>query len=214
MAEEVKSKAAIQEAEATVKVAEAEVIESESINAAAPGSIPPTQLRRQRLTEERARMQVDVAKRDAETAQLTVRLRQAQIDVAQINLDRHRINAPWDAVVVQLYKHVGEWVNAGEPILRIIHLDKLRVEGFLDINDMLPEEVAGRAVMVEVRLKDRTEVFKSVISYVSPEIEASGEYRVWAEVENRSIEGNPILRPGMDAEMLISLDDNSVARVR
>jgi macrolide-specific efflux system membrane fusion protein len=204
-AEAKKSESSIASADATVAVAGAEVQESEAVNRRAKGAVPPTQLRRQQLTEQRARMEADVARRDAETATLTVALREAQLEVASLNTDRHRIESPLDGTVVQRYRHPGEWVNPGDPIVRIVYLDRLRVEGFVDIAAYRPEEVAGRPVRVEVQFKNGSESFESTISYVSPLVELGGKYRVWAEVKNRDVDGYPLVRPGMSASMFISV---------
>ncbi len=206
-----KAEAGISAADATVAVAGAEVQESEAINRKAKGSIPPTQLRRQQLTEQRAKTEADVARREAETASLTVESKGAQVEVASINTNHHRIESPLDGTVVQVYKHEGEWVSPGDPIVRIVYLDKLRVEGYLDITRQLPEEVAGRPVRIELSLKNRKEVFNGRISYVSPLVELSGAYRVWAEIENREKDGFPIARPGVTAEMFILLDQPAAA---
>lgn len=203
--EETKSEAAIVAADATVEVARAEVKESEEINRKSKGSIPATTYRRQQLTEHRAKMESDVARKDAETAALTVQLRAAQLEVATLNVDRHRIEAPLDGTIVELYKHVGEWVNPGDPILRLVYLDRLRVQGFLNISSFLPEQVEGQPVRIEVLFGSRKETFDSTISYVSPLVEASGEYRVWAEIDNPMPSGRPLVRPGMQADMYILL---------
>ena len=203
--EEKKSGAAIDAADATVQVAKAEVLESEAINRKSKGAIPATTYRRQQLTEQRAKMEADVARKDAETAALTVQLRNAQLEVATLNVDRHRIEAPLDGTVVELYKHVGEWVNPGDAILRLVYLDKLRVKGFLNINAYLPSQVDGQPVRIEVLFGERKETFESTISYVSPLVEASDEYRVWAEIDNPMTDGRPLVRPGMQAEMYILL---------
>ncbi|MFV1966110.1 MAG: HlyD family secretion protein [Pirellulaceae bacterium] len=209
IAEEKKAQASIKAADATVLVPEAEVVDSEAINKKAPGAIPPTQIRRQRLTKDRSETEATVAQRDAESAALTIQLREAQVEIASLSLNRHRIESPLDGVVVQMHKHVGEWVNPGDPILRIVHLDELRVEGFMSIRTKLPEEVEGRPVTIQVRLRDDMPAleYPSVVSFVSPLVEATGVYRVWAEVDtSETPAGQPRLRPGMKAEMLIYVD--------
>jgi multidrug resistance efflux pump len=205
-AEEKKSEASIQAADATVLVAGAEVEESLAINQKARGAVAPTQLRRQRLTEDRAKVEANVARRDAETATLTVQLRGAQIEVASINLDRHNLVSPLNGY--------GEWVNPGDPILRIVHTDRLRVEGFVNIRDYRPQEIDGCHVEIAVRLKDRVETFDSIISHVSYLVDTAGDYRVWAEVDNREVDGHPLLLPGMTADMSIELKSLGVAATR
>jgi multidrug resistance efflux pump len=201
-----KSDATIKAADAKVKVFEAEVVESESINRKAPGSVPATTVRRQGLQVEMYRVEAEVARREAESGSLRVASKGAQLDVATINVERHGIPSPLDGHVVQLYKHAGEWVNPGDPILRIVYLDRVRVEGFVDIRNFLPEEVAGRPVKIIVRTKNRQVTLDSVISFVSPLVEGvRGEYRVWAEVENKEVNGHPLLLPGVNVEMEILL---------
>ena len=207
MAETLKAESNVKAAIATVDVAKSEVEESVYINKRSPNAIPATQLRRQDLTVTRSAMEKDVADRDVEVAGLTTELRQAQVTVAEINLNKHRIVSPLDGVLVQLYRKPGEWVSPGDPIARIVRMDKLRVEGFVDASRYLPEDIDGCAVTVIIRRANREpEEFKSTISFVSPIVEASGDYRVWAEVENRNSRGKHwVLRPGMEAEMRIEL---------
>ena len=47
---------------------------------------------------------------------------------------------------------MGEWFNPGEPVLRIVRVDLLRIEGFLKAADYSPQDVTGKAVSVEVEL--------------------------------------------------------------
>jgi len=207
IAESHKASSAVDAAEATAEVAQAEVQESYSVNARIPDSVPKTQIRRQELTVTRAVMEKGVAERDVEVASLTVDLRQAQMTVAGINLKKHRIVSPLDGMVVQLYRKPGEWVSPGDPIARIVRMDTLRVEGFVDASKYLPEDIEGRKVTVFIKRPNRErEEFITKISFVSPIVEASGEYRVWAEVENRAARGKHwVLRPGMEAAMQIDL---------
>lgn len=207
LAEELKAKSNVQAAIATEAVAKAELDESTDINRRSPNAIPDTQVRRQELTVTRSAMEKDVADRDVQVAGLTTELRQAQVTVAEINLKKHRIVSPLDGVLVQLYRKPGEWVSPGDPVARIVRMDKLRVEGFVDASRYLPEEIDGAQVIVTIRRPNREpEEFRSTISFVSPIVEASGDYRVWAEVDNRSSKGKHwVLRPGMQAEMRIDL---------
>lgn len=197
----------VRAAMAAAKVAAAEVEESDAVNRKAPGSIPETQVRRQRLTRERAQLQVQVAEVDFNVAGLTAEVKQAQVDVAELQIQRRRVLSPLEGRVEQLYKQRGEWVNPGEPILRLVRMDRLRVEGFLKASEFSPDEVDGQPVAVEVVLeRGRRERFEGKIEFVSSAVEASGEYRVWAEVKNRRTPGGHwLLRTGTPAQMVILL---------
>jgi multidrug resistance efflux pump len=201
-----KAAAGLTSAKATTNVARAEVVESVEINKRAPGSVPPTQVRRQELTVERAASEEIVADRELETATLTIDAKDAQFDVADITWKHHQIESSIDGVIVQLYRRVGEWVSPGDPIMRIVHLDKVRVEAFVDAEQYTPDQIFGREVEVTMYLPNgRTERFSSVISYVNPLVE-SGEHRVWCDVVNRRHNGHWILNPGRFAEMSINLN--------
>ena len=204
-AEQLKAKAGIQAARATVDVAAAEVVESSDINRRAPGSVPQTQVRRQELTVKRAASEAEVADRELETATLMIDAKHAQLEVATITVNHHRIAAAQDGVIVQVFRRVGEWVQPGDAIMRIVYMDKLRVEGFVDSDAFTADEIFGREVEVTAQLpRGRIEKFRSVISFVDPVV-LSGNFRVWCDVENRQHNGHWILRPGNNAEMTIKL---------
>jgi multidrug resistance efflux pump len=203
---------AIAAADRTVDVAAVEVEETRNVNAAAPGAIPKTQQRRQVLTHERSAIEAEVARHDKLGAEKTAELRMAQVEVASLNLDHHKIRSPIDGEVVQVYRKVGEWVSPGDPLLRIINLQTLRVEGFLKTDDYLRQDILGQPVVVEIRLPHgRTEKFESTISYVSPLVQASGDFRVVCEVTNRKSNGFWVMWPGTDAELTIRVKQNQLA---
>ena len=197
----------VEAAVATEDVARAELIESQDINSRSKNAIPDTQVRRQELTVTRSASEKKVAEGDVQVAAGTADLRLAQVNVADINLKKHLLVSPLDGILVQLYRKPGEWVSPGDPVARIVRMDKLRVEGFVDASRYLPEDIEGRQVTVIIRRPNReAEEFKSTISFVSPIIEASGDYRVWTEVDNRTSKGKHwVLLPGMEAEMQIDL---------
>lgn len=207
-----KADLAIAAADKTVDVAAVEVEESRNVNRVAANAVAKTQVRRQELTHERSAIEAQVARHDKTGAAKTAELRAAQVDVASLNLDQHQIRSPIDGEVVQVYRKVGEWVSPGDPILRIIDLRTLRVEGFLKIDSYLRQEIAGQPVEVVIQLPGgRSETFTSTISYVSPLVQASGDYRVVCEVVNKMSDGYWVMLPGMDAELSIQLKPSQVA---
>src|SRR5207253_10136605 len=103
-------------------------------------------------------------------------------------------------------------VAAGETVLQVIRIDRLRVEGFLNATEVGPEEVANRPVAVEVQIAGgRTARFTGKVVFISPLVQAGDKYRVRAEVENRTEAGTPVLRPGMTATMTIALGNERQA---
>jgi macrolide-specific efflux system membrane fusion protein len=156
-------------------------------------SISQTEIDRLQLTADKSELEVEKAQRDQKLARLDRDLRAKQVDAATLEIDRRRIVAPIDGMVVAVLHKQGEWVNPGDPVLRILRLDKLRVEGFLNA-EKVSSNLLGRPVKLTVELPDnRRETFDGKIVFVDPEIEpVTGQFRVWAEVRNRDL----LLSPG------------------
>ncbi len=164
-------------------------------------SISQTEIDRLQLTADKSELEVEKAERDQKLARLDRDLRAKQVDAATLEIDRRRIVAPIDGMVVAVLHKQGEWVNPGDPVLRILRLDKLRVEGFLNATKV-SSNLLGRPVKLTVELPDnRRETFDGKIVFVDPEIEpVTGQFRVWAEVRNRDL----LLSPGRHGGLEIS----------
>jgi hypothetical protein len=85
-----------------------------------------------------------------------------------------------------------------------VRLDRLRVEGFVNANEVDPSALIDRAVLVEVATAggQRRTVSGRVV-YVSPLVQGGGENRIWAEVENVKENGRWRIQPGQSARMTI-----------
>jgi multidrug resistance efflux pump len=197
----------IRAAVAGADVADAEYKNSLEIQRRNPGAISKSQLRKEELNVTHAKLQIDLAKHEYAVAGMTSKAKKAQVKATDLEIARRQIVAPLDGVIVQVSKHKGEWVQPGDPVLRMVRMDKLRIEGFLNAQEYAPIDVADRPVTIEVNLtRGRVEKFTSKIEFVSSLVEASGEYRIWAEVDNRLERNHWVLRPGMLAEMSITLE--------
>lgn len=191
-----------------IDLAAAEYDESVAINKRSPGSIPEQQLRRQRVQKDKAVLDANVADMNFKIAGLDHEVAKVDLEAVKNELERRTIRAPFDGVVVQLYRQKSEWLQPGEPVLRVVRMDRLRVEGFLNADEYAPEQIQNARVVIKVNLVDGQEAtFEGKMDFVSPLVEATGDYRVWAEVENRPGRGGYpwLLRPGSEAEMLIEL---------
>lgn len=193
-------------AAAAAKVAEAEYQEGLEANDKVSGTVPQAEIRRLLLTWRRSELQIEQAELELRVAALQTQVRQAEVEAAAQNIERRRITAPLDGVVVKTYHHVGEWVEPGDPMCHIIRMDRLRIEGFLNSAAYSPAEVDRRPITVRVKLTGgREEQFTGKVVFVSPQDQAGGEFRIWAEVLNRMENDHWLLRPGAVADMTIHL---------
>jgi multidrug efflux pump subunit AcrA (membrane-fusion protein) len=191
-------------AQADVSNAEAE--EAKAANRISAGAVAATEVRRLELAHKRAKLAVEQASVERKVAGLTHKVRAAELDKARHEVEERRVAAPFTGEVVQLLRQPGEWVQAGEPVLRLIRMDRLRVEGFVDASQFGDAELVDCEVRVAVeRHRGKRADFKGKIVFVNPIIEASGNYRVWAEVENHQEESRWVLRPGMETKMTVML---------
>ncbi len=162
--------------------------------------VSETELDQLRLSMEKAELEIEQAEHEQAVARLTAKQKQTELDIARYAVERRQLRAPFDGMVVQRKKQRGEWVDASDTVLRIVRLDRLRVEAFLPARKA-PPELAGRRVSLTVDLPGNPKSqFSGTIVFVSPEINAvNGQVRVWAEVANTALQ----LRPGQPATMRI-----------
>ena len=188
----------------SLELADAELNQDLDINRQSPGVIPLSEIRRKRLARHRAELQIDRSKLDLRVAQMTADVQQAAVLAAEESIMRRQITAPFNGVVIDVLKQEGEWVDIGEPVVRVVRLDRLRVDGFLDGKEFNPSELSDRQVTVTVqRARGRIEEFTGQVTFVSPLVQAGNHYRIRAEVENRQHQGHWMLHPGMNATLTV-----------
>jgi len=193
-------------AEASRGVADAEYQQALEIDSERAGAISPTELRRLQLARHRAELQIEEAKLQRVFAKTNASVLQGAVDIADASLSRRKIVATIGGMVMNVYREAGEWTNAGDPVVKVVRMDRLRVEGFLVASEYSPAQVAGKPVEVRVQLeRGRVESFRGVVSFVNPVVQAGNKYRVRAVVENRHDGGHWLLRPGAPASVVIDL---------
>lgn len=138
---------------------------------------------------------------------LTADRANAALSVSRERLDRRQIVSPLTGIVVERLKHAGEWVEAGEPVLRVVQLDRLYVEGYVAANKIgLADRgrfvtVRGVAASGEVSAKGR-------IVFVSPEVDSvNAQVVVKAEISNPNLR----LLPGQRVHMTIEATSRNAA---
>ena len=146
-------------------------------------------------------MQAELASHELLIANLDAKAKYEALQRAQAALDRRQIVSRINGVVVKSLKHEGEWVQPGEPVMRIVQMDRLRVEGEIDGRKYARHEVIGRPVRITVFLTGGgQETLEGKIVYASSIVE-SNEYTVRAEIDNRKLNGRWLLTPGLNAKM-------------
>jgi multidrug resistance efflux pump len=209
------SDAEVESARSTVGVAKAEWDAGKAANAKSPGSVTQNELRRLELTYIRSSYELKVKILERENHGRTAGVKQAQLDGVRNEMKRRTITAPQSGMIVERLQHKGEWVQPGETVLKIVGFDQVRVMGFVPANKYSPTSILGSKVAVSVDVPSDdgqiiSQTAQGVITFVSPIVETSGDFRVWAEINNRQDEaGLWIFRPGTVGKMEIQLNSRA-----
>ncbi len=204
--EEASSDINVRYAQATEAVARQEWHQAVEANKKVAGAVPEAEVRRLVLKQNEAALSIEQADMRRRIAALEVKVSEAKVEAAAVGIERRRIVAPLDALVVKVHHHEGEWVQPGVPMVHLIKLDRLWVEGSLKARQYTPAEVHGRPVVVKVALaRGREESFPGKIVFVKPTVEADDTFLVRAEIANRQDNGFWLLSPGMPAEMTVQI---------
>ena len=213
----------IEFAEAAKKVAEAELEFHKDANKKNPGTVTPIEVMKDKLNVEKSRLQKEKAEVDKRVDGLTVDVKRADEDGAKLGIERRQILSPIEGQVVKIMRHAGEWVSPGDPVFRVIRMDRLRVEGELRVSVVDPRRISkGTPVTVTVPgLDGKPLTVSGVVTFVTKEIgagaggkwgsESGGEYTVVTEFDNPREGEHWMIFPGMpDPQVTILLDEPPV----
>jgi macrolide-specific efflux system membrane fusion protein len=184
-------------------VAKATYEKAEQSDERVKGSVTEVERRRLRLEWEKTELQIEQAELERKLAKLAADSKKVELDSAENAIERRRIRSPLDGEVEEVFPHEGEWLQPGEPLARIITIDRLYVDGFVDASRFGPAVLRDRPVTVEIKLDNgRVEAFEGRIFKIKHRVEG-GSYRVVAEVKNRQDRGEWLLRAGQIVRMTI-----------
>lgn len=205
----------VRAAKASASVAKAEEDVYKLIKGDAPGAVTDAEIRKLELATLHADLQIELADHELSVAKITKYSKESQHAAAKILLDHRHIVAPIDGMVVETMRHKGEWLTAGQPLLRIVRMDRLEIESVVNSEEYLPEEVFGRPVEVKVHLKRGRDLpLNGVVTFVSPIVDDTHAFRITVELNNFKINGNWVLRPGLDADVKIDAVEADVSGLK
>lgn len=187
-------------AQVEVEFAASELLRAQEAEKKLSKSVSAAEFDRLSSNGKRAALDLEQAQFDFEAAKLAAATFESEYQLAQDKLHRRRVVAPISGVVVQVPKRRGEWVELGQPVARILSLDKFRVEFFLD-STRATSELIGKTVRFALPTSVRESgVYTGRVAVVSPEVDPlNGQVRIWAEIDNK--DGR--LRPGLAGSLVI-----------
>ncbi len=157
-------------------------------------------------------LEIERANREQQKALAERKMAAAEVYQTKTRIERHTLKSDFAGNVVEIMKKPQEYVQPGDSVMRIGRMDRLWVQGTLDVTDVNPHEVINKPVTVTVKLaRNETATFEGKITNVSIERSAGQRYMVKAEVENRWNVDHWVMQPLGSATIRIHLDGGPAA---
>lgn len=180
--------------------------QSKQANTQFAGAVSNSEVEKLRLVVDQAALAIEQAEHEQQIAIAHTSEKQAAVRIAEQRVADHAIRASVAGQVVELTVQPGESVEAGEPLVRIISLDPIRVECFIDGRRFGSELVDSPVEFISDELpafgkrSSGSATFTGTVTFVSPELQpVTGQIRLWATIENPQHR----LRSGMQGRLII-----------
>ena len=162
------------------------------------GAVSESEIEKLKLIVNESELAIEQAMHDLEVAAAVAREQSAATEIVQARLEKHTVTSPIDSRVVEVLVQLGQWVEPGQPVVRLISLNPIRVECFVDGQKYGDELVGSR---VEFSVNGQTSrVLRGIVEFVSPEIHpVTGQARLRATLKNP----NEVARAGMRGTLVI-----------
>jgi macrolide-specific efflux system membrane fusion protein len=176
-------------------VAENEYLRAIEANKRVEDVYPPMEVDRLKLVRDRANLEIERSLHAKEISRLELTKMEIEHRQLQDMLDKHTILAPVSGMVVAVEKRAGEWVEPGTVVLRVVEIDRLRIEGFIKAEQADPNLINTDA-KVELQISGKTFETTAKLVFISPEVNPiNSQVRVFLDLDNRDGRFRPGLRP-------------------
>lgn len=134
---------------------------------------------------EEARSLMEQAEAERDGASEGVAVAEANLKLAEEQLRRNSVHAPFDGVVVQVHQKVGSSVDQSLPLVTLANLDILEVEMYVPIDRFGSLHVGGFATL-QASAPVNQELTAEVRSVSSVIDSASGTFRCLLQIDNHN----------------------------
>lgn len=175
------------------------------------GATPYWEMEKKILEADRAKLRIELAKSQQDIAKVQYIAKRVERQLAEHELTRRKVLAPFSGFVESRIGQLGEWVQPGSPVMQLVQLDKLRIEGDIDALRYPGQVAVGTPAKVWIYANadraqaDRNQAIQldAKIGFVSSEIDLNNRYRMWVEVENQRSGNDWLIKPGMEADITV-----------
>ena len=188
----------IRYAQKSLEVTTSRVTRSQKSNQMVPGAVPLSRIQQQELERHRDQLRVEQAQRDQKIADMQVEASATDVDLNKLLVDKTIVVSPIEGMVVGVETKPGEWVEPGNTILKIVRMNRLKVEGFV------PAEIASQMKVgdpASARFGQKwlkSQAFPGKVIFINPEANpVNAMVQVWVEIDNSDLK----LIPGLKADL-------------
>ncbi len=124
----------------------------------------------------------------------------ADVELTRLILERSSIRSPIDGMIISVSAKPGEWVEPGQPIVKIVRMDRLKIEGFVPagIASQLRIGDPASAIINQEWLQGKS--FNGKVVFINPEANpVNSNVQIWVEIDNRELK----LIPGLEANLTV-----------
>ena len=166
-----------------------------------PNIVPVREVDRLQLVADSTLLEIERTQYDRELHAQELRMAEVELEQARDLLEKHRIVAPVNGVVVAVDKSRGEWTEPGVGLLQIVQTKTLRIEGFVN-SSHAGIGLQGREATVSIDVGGKKHSVPGKVTFVSPETNPiNGQVRVFLEIENP----DNLYRAGVRVEAVIDI---------
>ncbi|MCC9604161.1 HlyD family efflux transporter periplasmic adaptor subunit [Stieleria sp. JC731] len=195
------------DAVATEKIARAEAKAYEELFD--QSAAPFWEMRKKQAEADRAQLRIELAELNEKSAMAEYMVKQAETSLAKYEIEMRTVRADFDAFVENRFAQLGEWVQRGSPIVELVQMDELRVEGAVDALSYGRKLRRGQSAKIRIVVGGTAdepvfEEFDATLDYISTELDLKQAHRVWAKIKNRKVGDDWLIKPGMEAVMYVN----------
>ena len=162
-------------------------------------AVSDAEIEQLQIKKEQTAYDLREAENEIQILEAMAELKTQDLRAAEVALQKRTIKAAIAGEVVDLHVRPGEWIEPGQPLLRIVQLDQLTVETLVpstaEVDDLL-----GQDISLAVDMPSHPAVtFRGHVDYVSSEVGAvDGRVRIRIRIANP----NNLLRPGFQVRVV------------
>ena len=179
----------------------------------ARGSATDAEMRSKKLAVSQAELKVHNALQVLEQAKLKARLAQVNVLTARQQLDSLDIVAPFAGTITEVVSQKGEWIQAGQPVAKVIRLDELRVDCFVSRSTVNVASLIGQPALISTfGPNGQLDTLAGRVTRFEPQVTATGDIRVSVVVQNQRRNGEWLLLPGMTVDLRIQPANSAISK--